>query len=296
MIREGLSTRGDEPTTLDAPLSKLFPKLFDVSRPITTPDVPVIVAASILAAYGSPILPITKVGELPNVEKQGVKLFKAIGGAQVILLLVKTKPSDYYKVLWGSCTTTSMWLGAVEYHDSLEKLLRIFELTGFGDARVNASAPPHALVTLDEVVSLYGEHKLRCSLGAKDVASRTISIDPDTILIQAMRTMCEKRVRRLFLQGKKGEFVSDRGILAFLFSPRGLKVARDSPDSWTDMKVSEVETAKAHFISPEAKVEDVGGMVEPGRDVFMLSDGNSLLSKWDLVMKPWKAGQLRLSL
>src|SRR5450759_5429045 len=111
---------------LDAPLSKLFPRLFSVSRPITTPEVPVIVVASLLATYESPILPITKTGALPDVEKKGVKLFKAIGGQQVIRLVVRSKPGEYNKVLWESCTTASMWLGALEYHDSLEKLLRIF--------------------------------------------------------------------------------------------------------------------------------------------------------------------------
>jgi CBS domain-containing protein len=287
-------TRGKS-STLDAPLSKLFPNLFGVSRPITTPDIPVIVAASILATYESPILPITKDGAPQGAEKQGVKLFKAVGGQQVIRLVVESKPSDYYKVLWGSCTTTSMWLGALEYHESLERLLRIFELTGFGDARVNAPAPPHALVTLDEVVSLYRERKLKCNLEVKEIASRALVVDPDTPLIEAMRLMCEKRVRRLFLRGKDSEFVSDRKILAFLFSPKALTVAKNAPESWTDAKVSEIQPTVARPVSPHAMVEDVGRMVETGRDVFVLSDGTSLVSRWDLVMKPWKAGQLGLS-
>jgi hypothetical protein len=209
-------------------------------------------------------------------------------------LVLGAKPRDYYKVLWGPCTTTSMWLGALDYDDSLEKLLRIFDLTGFGDARVNAAAPPHALVTLDEVVSLYRERKLKCNLEVKDTASSALLVDPDAPLIEAMRLMCEKRVRRLFLRGKDGEFVSDRRILAFLFSPRALGIAKDAPELWTGAKVSEIQPTIARPVSPHATVEDVGRMVEAGRDVFVLSDGTSLVSKWDLVMKPWKAGQLSL--
>jgi CBS domain-containing protein len=280
---------------LDAPLSTLFPKLFSISRPITTPEVPVIVVASVLATYESPILPITKNGAAPDVEKEGVKLFKAIGGQQVIRLLIGSKPSDHYKVLWKPCTTTSMWLGALEYHDTLEKLLRIFELTGFGDARVNGPAPPHALVALDEVVSLYGERRLSCKLKVKEVASRAISVDPGATLMEAMRLMCEKRVRRLFLRGKEGEFVSDRKILAFLFSPQSLAVAKEAPESWTDANLLDIQSTSAHPVSSQATVEDVGRMVETGREVFVLPDGVSLVSKWDLVMKPWKARQLRLS-
>jgi CBS domain-containing protein len=281
---------------LGVALSDLFADLYRMPRPLTTPEVPVIVAASMLSIYDSPMLPIVKVGESPTVEKEGVKLFQAIGSQPILRLLTECEPSDYYKILWNSCTTTSIWIGSLGYIDNLDRLLRTFELTGFGDARVDSPLHPPALITLNEVASLYARGRLKCSTPVKEVASRAISTDPDTMLIEAMRTMCERRVRRLFLQGKKGEFISDRAILAFLFSPRGLKVARDSPRVWTDMKVSDIHTMKAHVVSPEATVEDVGSIVERGRDVFMFPDGVSLLSRWDLVMKPWKAGQLRLSL
>ena len=44
-----------------------------------------------------------------------------------------------------------------------------------------------------------------------------------------------------------------------------------------------------------SRVEDVASIIEPGRDVFMLSQGGLVVSGWDLVMKPWMAGRLRLS-
>jgi len=37
-------------------------------------------------------------------------------------------------------------------------------------------------------------------------------------------------------------------------------------------------------------------MSEARQDVFVLSDGATLVSRWDLVMKPWKEKQLSLSL
>jgi CBS domain-containing protein len=238
----------------------------------------------------------TRAGAPPETERKEVNLFKAVGGQQIIRLILETKPSDYDKILWYPCTTTTMWLGALEYSDNLEKLLRIFDLTGFGDARVNAHAPPHALITLDEVVSLYRERKLKCNLEVKEIASHTLFVDPDTNLLKAMKTMVDKRIRRLFLHGEEGAFVSDRNILAFLFSPKALAVEKHAPDSWTDVNVSSIPTTKASFVSPQARVEEVGSMPEPGRDVFLLSDGASLVSRWDLVMKPWKEKQLSLSL
>ena len=276
-------------------MSELFPDLLSVSRPIMTPEVPVIVAASVLAGHDAPILPITRAGgSPPGVEKQGMRLFRAIGGQQAIRLVVKTRPKDRYKVLWGPCTTTSMWLGAVEYGDTLENLLRIFDLTGFGDARVNARSPPHGLVSLEEVASLYREGRLSCAMLVKEVASRVISVDPESSLIEAMTTMCDRRVRRLFLKGKRDEFISDRSILALLFSPKALSMAKDAPELWTDFRVSDVRSATAGRVSPDSTVEEVGRLVGEGRNVLVMSTGLSLVSRWDLVMKPWKAGRLQL--
>ena len=160
-----------------------------MSRPITTADVPVIVAASILSIYDSPMLPIMKAGAAPTLEKEGVKLFQAIGGQPIMRVLIEAPPSEYYKVLWNSCTTTSIWIGSLSFGDTLDTLLRTFELTGFGDARIGGPSNSHALVTLNEVVALYGEGKLKCSTLVKDVASRAVVVEQDMPLIDAMKTM-----------------------------------------------------------------------------------------------------------
>jgi CBS domain-containing protein len=280
---------------LDEPLLAVFPDLFDISRPIATPDVPVIVAATMLTTYDAPMLPLTKVGAPTGVVRSGIKLYEAIGSYPIIRMLVETDPKRYYKVLWNSCSTIGIWIGTVEYNDTLGRLLEVFAQTGFGDARVDGDSPPPALITLNEVVSLYKERRLKCTVPAKEVGSPVVTVDPGTKLIDAMRTMCEKQIRRLFVRGKKGEFISDRGILSSLFSPKGLKVARDTPEVWTDSLVADLPTSKADLISQEAMVQDVGTMVSPGRDVFATRDGSMMLSRWDLVMKPWKSGQLYIS-
>ena len=278
---------------LEDRLSEVFPDLFSMTRPIVTPDVPVIVSATMLTAYDAPMLPLTKVGPPINVEKRGVKLFQAVGSFPIISLLIETEPRDYYKVLWNSSATTNVLIGTVEFDDSLKDLLEVFSSTGFGDARVDGAGPPPALITLNEVISLYKHGRLRCSLAVKDVASQAIDVDPDARLMDAMKVMKERRVRRVFLKGRKGEFISDRNILATLFSPKGLKIARDSPESWTDLDLSAVGTSTAHLVSPTAMVEDVAKLVEQHREVFMPTTGETVVSRWDLVMKPWKSGHLR---
>ena len=90
---------------------------------------------------------------------------------------------------------------------------------------------------------------MACPLLAKDIASRTVSMDPGATLLDAMKTMDKRRIRRIFLEGRNGEFVSDRTILAALFSPKRLKMARETPESWIDAKLSNVPTAKAYPVS-----------------------------------------------
>lgn len=262
------------------------------SNPIITLETPLVVAASILAAHEAPILPLANGAGPTGVEKDGIRLFRAVGGQQVIRLIVKSKPSEYSKVIWAPCVESGMWLGALEYSSTLEDLLRVYEVTGFGDARVNGPAPPHALLTMDHVVSLYRERRLKCGISAEDVASRAIFIDPGAMLIDAMSTMCERRVRRLFLKDRKGEYVSDRAVLRFLFSPKSLAALKDKPESWTSQDVSKVQTQHARRLTSDATVGEVGKSVEPGRDVFVLPGGDLLVSRWDLVMKPWKLGKL----
>lgn len=281
--------------SLDVPLSRLFPDLFTIFRPVAITDLPLMVAASFLVDYEHPIVPVSRGRSPPGVEREGVKLFKAIGGQQVIRLILKTKPVDYQKLLWGPCDAATIWLGAVGYGESLGRLLQIFDVTGFGDARVTAEAPPHGLVSLEEVVSLYRDGRLRCELRAEEIASKAISVDPEATIIQAMTAMSERKVRRLFLSGRRDEYISDRSILAFLFSPRLLTMSKDSPESWTNAKLTEVKATKARAVSPEDKVEEVGRLADSEHDVFTLSEGALLVSRWDMVMKPWKAKALRVS-
>ena len=120
-------------------------------------------------------------------------------------------------------------------------------------------------------------------------------IDSDQTVLEAMTTMRDHRVRRLFLRGREGEFVSDGSILAYLFTPRAITLAKESPRSWTGAKLSRIRPTKARRVSPTATVGELATMIQSGIDAFTLAGGAFVVTKWDLVMKPWKAGQISLS-
>jgi CBS domain-containing protein len=280
---------------LEVPLSELFPDQFRVARPMISPETPLMTAGSMLASYEHPILEVTRTGAPQETQRDSVKLFRAVGGAQIVRLLLKSKPSDYHDVLWGPASAASMWLGVLDFEDSLDRLLSVFELTGFGDAMLTAPGRQYALVSLDDLIRLYRERWLKCDVQLKEVASKAHFVDPGASLVEAMGTMQTKRVRRLFVAGGDGRFVSDRTLLGFLFSPRSLAIARQTPDTWMKASVSDLRYGEALRAPSTTAVEEAARMIKTPLDVLWLPDEGSVVSRWDLTMKPWKKERLSVA-
>ena len=71
-----------------------------------------------------------------------------------------------------------------------------------------------------------------------------VEISPESNLMDAVRMMFQKRIRRVFLTGGKENsvfpFISSREIIRFLFSPLRLDAAKKNPERWVDAKISEI--------------------------------------------------------
>jgi hypothetical protein len=271
---------------LGVPISKLLPDIFKVPRLATDPSSPLIYSGSLLQMSDITMLPVHK-KEVKREGEKGVKLYGAFGSYAVIQSLVVLPPENSYKFLWRPTSELLIWVGSVSSADDLDTLLSVFESTAFGAARLSGKQI-RTLVTLDDVVGLVREGTLVSQLCMDDISSELITTAEDNTMVEALHLMFKARVRRLFLDDQPGKFVSDRSILALLFSPYMLKVARDSPEKWLEASVRELPKREASSVLATDSLMEGTRPLGHWPDDCLLTDNNRVVTRWDIVMKSWK--------
>ncbi len=185
----------------------------------------------------------------------------------------------------------------MKYTDSYHQLLRIFELTRFGDAAIEGRMSVPSLITLQEILPLFRSGLIRSRLRLSEISSEMFQISADCTLLEALNLMFEKRVRRVFLSDvPKREpselafpFASTRDIIRFLFSPARLEIAKKDAERWTEARLSDIDVSYAKRIHSGKIVNQAANEIGDGIDDCLVTDQNKVVSRWDIVMKPWKA-------
>jgi class 3 adenylate cyclase len=281
-----LGDRGDGPS-----ISSLLPGLFKLHRPIADGNSPLVHAGFVLNTSEIHILPIMK-GLMPRRDRRtGLVLYGALSGYSFLEKFIKTKPKDYHDLLQTPSREIAVWIGSVDFGDPISDLLRVFEATKFGAARVS-DHDMHTLVTLADLVGAMRNHSLVSDMRVEQVGSQPLSISPDAEIGEAVKMMLKFRVRRLFPQGRPGEFISSRSVIEFMLTPERLQVARTRPEQWCDAKVSVLGTRSARVVAPSVSLNEAARIIGDEPDDCLVSEGGLIISRWDLLMKPWKLGRL----
>ncbi|MGD0318321.1 MAG: adenylate/guanylate cyclase domain-containing protein [Nitrososphaerales archaeon] len=281
-----LGVRGDGPS-----ISSLIPGLFKLNRPIADGNSPLIHAGFILNTSDLHILPVMK-GLRPRRDRRtGLVLYGALSGYSFLEKFVKTKPKDYYDLLQTPSKEIAVWIGSVDFGNPVSDLLHVFEVTKFGAARVS-NHDIYTVVTLADLVGAMRNHSLVSDMRVEQVGSKPLSISSDAEIGEAVKMMLKFRVRRLFPQDRPGEFISSRSVIEFMLTPERLQVARRSPEEWCDETVSVLGTRSARVVAPGASLNEAARMIGDEPDDCLVSEGGLVISRWDLVMKPWKSGRL----
>lgn len=232
------------------------------------------------------MLPVEK-EEISRTGKNGIKLCGAFGGYGVLHSLVVLPPQNSYQFLWTPTHDSVVWIGSVSSDTPFDRLLHVFDATGFGAARVS-NGEIHTLVTLEDVVNLIRSGVLTSEIKIDSISSVPMTVSEDTTLVDALQLMFKGRVRRLFLDDEPRKFVSDRSILALIFSPYMLKVAKDSPAKWLDLRVNQMPKRDATPVVPDASLLDGAGLLTQGSDDCLVTPTNRVVTRWDMVIKSWK--------
>ncbi|MDA4124088.1 MAG: CBS domain-containing protein [Thaumarchaeota archaeon] len=271
---------------LQALISTVLPDLFKMPRTTTDPNSPLIYSGSLLHVSDIQMLPVQR-NELARKGKSGIRLYGAFGSYAVLQSILILPPENAYQFLWTPTRDSLVWIGSVSSDSPFDRLLSVFEATGFGAARVS-KRQIHTLITLEDVVNLIRMGVLTSEVRISSISSEPITTSRDTTLADALQLMFEGKVRRLFLDDEPRKYISDRSILALLFSPYMLKVARDSPGKWLDLRVNQIPKREATSVPSEASLLDAASLLTQGSDECLVTSKNRVVTRWDIVIKSWK--------
>jgi len=271
-------------------ISELMPELFELDPPSVDGNDPLVYTGLALRVSEAHMLPGGTRIPSPKVQIPGINLYGAFGGYCVLKEVATSSAKEFYRLLWTPASEFPTWIGSCGFDDPFEAVLRSYAATRFGATNVN-NASMSAFVTLKDVVQLLKYGRLATELKTSDVSSTPITIPGDAPMQEAMRTMVSRNVRRLFLEGRGGEFVSDRSLIEFMFAPERLDKAREDPETWVDVKVSALATRLALPIDSVPMAEAARVIGEKPDDCLLTEEGK-VVTRWDMVMKPWKAEKL----
>ena len=251
---------------------------------------PILLAGSLLRYNDVHFLPAGKDIPPRKFEVPNVTLHPAFGSYGILKKVASSAKSDYYKTLWSKAVEIPTWIGSCNFDSQFEEVLEAFSSTKFGGMRVTRSGE-EALLTLGEVVGLISERRLSTHMLTDDVCSIPSAIAGDQPIIEAIKKMISDNIRRLFVQGGKGRFISDRTIIEYMFSPRRLEIARDHPEEWINGDVSELPT-KVPGRCKTGDLDEAAKAMGKAPDDCLTTDEWMVISRWDLVVKPWRARKL----
>ncbi|HUI23630.1 MAG TPA: hypothetical protein VLY82_04480 [Nitrososphaerales archaeon] len=265
-------------------IKQAFPWMFERAYPAVDPETPILSVLPLLRFHEIDVLPLSFGSE----RKQ-----KGIFGFSCLARLMHIRPEELASFLKQPCEAVSESLTTVRAERALSGLLDAFQRRRFGFARVVESKGVGALLSLPDFLGLYESGLLRSSLTLEDVGSTTFSMPGSSTVRDALVEMFDRRIRRVFVSGSR-TFVWDRSIIGHLFSPATLaRVIKHEPEDVLGTPISRIETVIARKVDGVMLLREAAALlkVEPGQ--CLVFDGQ-VATPWDIVMKPWKEGTLKI--
>ncbi len=265
-------------------LLKSMPVVFNRTWPAIDPETQLLLALKLLRSHHIDALPVTQ---------RETKKVRFISGYSCLNELVHTIPSDYGKFLGHSCNDVSLELPTVSANEGIGALLQVYSRTQFGFAWVETGdAQLGAFIRLGDLISLYGSGTFRTELTIESVASRDIfSLEEDTNLKSAIEEMIKRKKRRVFLT-RNQKVISDRQIIACLFSEPRLSTILADYSKLLDGKLKDVPAEVPTRLKPHLTVNEAAPLLLDGPGVALCDVG--LITPWDLIIKPWERNELSI--
>lgn len=258
-----------------------IPNIFQKAYPVLDPKTPMLSAL--------PLLRFQEIDALP-LAFDAVKTHRAIFGFTCLARLMQLGKGEFTTFLKQPCEEASEPLTTIAAERSLGALLDAFARTRLGFARVEERRNTGALVSLADILTLFGTGTISTELAVRDVASRIFDESSQTTIKKTLDEMFSRRFRRVFIKETK-KFVWDRGIIDQVFSPAILGSAAREPREILGRPISELQTTTAQEVDPDMDLRDAARALAARPGQCLVFDG-MLVTPWDVVMKPWKSKAL----
>ncbi len=267
-----------------------LPRIFQKAYPAIDPKTEILPAMSLLRFHEIDALPLAfEPGSSRTKDRQ-----KAVYGFSSLARLMLLKPKDIASFLKKPCEVASEPIASVSADRDMSSLLDTYARTRFGFARVEDKKKVGALAGLTDLLELYETGGLATELNAVDVGTPIVSVKADTPLRNALQMMFEKRHRRIFISGGR-EFVSDRTIIDHIFSPGILSAMANRGDDVLNIPVSSVGMLSAKEVEEDTPLADAAKELRAQHAGQCLVFDGHVVTPWDIVMKPWNQGALKLA-
>ena len=219
---------------------------------------------------------------------------RAFSGYGLLLRVSSTEPRDRYNFLFEPCERAAITIRCVDADEPLTSVFDTMSETRFGWLLAHDSGK-YAAVTLGDLMALYASGILSTDLRLGEIATEMVfSLPGRTALETVVREMLERRVRRVFLQGTKS-FVCDRDLMMYIFSPERLRRIRDYPSKMLEPRLAEVTPEQAFRAGAGELVSEAVPRFENSYGSPCILTTMGVVTPWDMLIKPWKAGRLEFA-
>jgi CBS domain-containing protein len=264
-----------------------LPNIFKRTYPVLESGTQLLLAASLLRFH--------QIDAIPIGFKKKQKNHLAVLGYSCLSHLLKTDPGLYMEFLEQPCENAAQELSAISADDDVEDLLDLFYETKFGFAMVEGKFELGALVSLRDLLGLFKNKFLATTLTIDQIASPIFSMDSSSTLRDLLTEMFQRRFRRIFLDNPtEGKVITDRRLISYIFSTSRLdELAQHHHQNLLDTSADKLETMRPIRLKGRTKVSDAANVMTGEIEECLVSK-KGVVTPWDVLLKPWKMGQLSL--
>ncbi len=218
-------------------------------------------------------------------------------GYSIISKLVELRPSRYRVFLDEPCVEGALAVGTIGDKSDLQSLCHVFESTTLGYALVHdyeKNISNGSIVTVKDLLKMYQKKFISSRLSVNDVASTPMfALSRGTRLDRTLAEMVRRKFRRVQILGTR-LLVSDSQILAYLFGEERMRKISKKPERLLDGILEEVKSIEPPWVNGNSNLFDAAILLISKMFDCAMSDGG-LVTPWDLIVKPWRLGELRIA-